>query len=70
MGKKQFEKRFGTVAVEQGFVTQGQVVEALGLQVKENLERKKHRFIGQILLGLGYLTDPQLKEMLRVMGII
>ena len=70
MGTEQFEKRFGTAAVEQGFVTQEQLVEAMGLQVKENLEKKKHKFIGQILVDMGYMTRSQLKEMLRIMGII
>ena len=69
METEQFEKRFGNIAVEEGLVTQEQVVEALGLQVKENLETKKHRFIGQILVGLGYLTPSQLKEVLRIMGV-
>ena len=41
METEQFEKRFGNIAVEEGLVTQEQVVEALGLQVKENLETKK-----------------------------
>ena len=69
MEKGDFEKRFGTVAKEQGYVTQEQVIEALEIQVKENMEEKIHRFIGQILLDQGYLTQSQLKEVLRIMGI-
>ena len=69
MEKEDFEKRFGTIAEEQGFVTKEQVIEALEIQVKENMEKGKHRFIGQILISLGYLTQSQLKEMLRLMGI-
>ena len=69
MAKEDFEKRFGIIAKEQGFVTQEQVMEGMEIQVKENMEEKKHRFIGQILLDLGYLTQSQLKEVLRMMGI-
>ncbi len=69
MGTEDFEKRFGIMAREQGFVTQEQVMKAIEIQLKENMEKKKHRFIGQILLDLGYLTESQLKEMLRIIGI-
>ena len=69
MGAEDFEQRFGIIAEEQGYVTQEQVIEAMEIQVKENIEKKKHRFIGQILVDLGYLTQSQLKEMLRIMGI-
>ncbi len=69
MGTEDFEKRFGIIAREQGFVTQEQVMQAIEIQLKENMENKKHRFIGEILLDLGYLTESQLKEMLRIIGI-
>ena len=69
MEKEDFQKRFGTIAKEQGFVTTEQVIEALEIQVKENMEEGKHRFIGQILTDLGYLTESQVKEILKLMGI-
>lgn len=36
-----FGKRFGTVAVEKGFVTPEQVLEALNIQVRENISQKR-----------------------------
>ena len=50
MPTKQFEKRFGMMAVEKGFVTPEQVLKAIEIQIKENIEQKKHRFIGTVLV--------------------
>ena len=69
MNTEDFEKRFGMIAVEQEFVTSEQVSEALKLQLEENLEKNSHRFIGKILVDLGYLKAPQLKQVLDLMGV-
>ena len=53
MEDRKDEIRFGMVAVEKGFVTPEQVVEALEIQVKENLSAGVHRFIGMILQSQG-----------------
>lgn len=45
--------RFGTIAIEKGFIKKDQLIEALGCQAKENVEQKEHRLVGQILLDLG-----------------
>ncbi len=58
-------KRFGVIAVEKGFITLEQLVEAMTLQIQEETEGKKHRIIGQILLSLGYLTSPQIDEVME-----
>lgn len=58
-------KRFGVVAVEKGFITLDQLVEAMTVQIIEETEGKKHRLIGQILLSLGYLTLPQINEVME-----
>ena len=69
MPTKQFEKRFGMMAVEKGFVTPEQVLEAIEIQVKENMEQKKHRFIGTVLVEQGYMRHSQIQEVLKSMGI-
>lgn len=58
------KKRFGSIAIEKGFITPDQVVEALTIQVKENTEKKRFRPIGDILHDLGYLNSSQLSEVL------
>ncbi len=58
-------KRFGVIAVEKGFITLEQLVEAMTLQIQEETEGERHRLIGQILLSLGYLTSPQIDEVME-----
>jgi len=62
------EKRFGLLAVEKGYIRADQVVEALRIQVMEDLERGKHRIIGRILLEQGLITLPQIEDVLKALG--
>ena len=41
--KKQHHKRFGTIAVDKGFISEEQLIKALELQAKENIAEGKHR---------------------------
>jgi hypothetical protein len=67
MEARKDEIRFGMVAVEKGFVTPEQVVEALEIQVKENLSAGMHRFIGMILQSQGVINRSQLDEVLHAL---
>ena len=67
MNTDQLERRFGIVAVERGFVTPKQIQEALEIQVRENIEKKKHRFIGTILVDQGYMKHSQISEVLKAL---
>lgn len=69
MDIEHLEKRFGIAAVEKGFVTSDQVIEALTIQVAEDLSIGKHRVIGRILLENELITLSQLDEVLKSMGI-
>ncbi len=62
------EKRFGVLAVEKGLITAKQVIEALSIQVMEDIEKGKHRLIGRILLEQGLMTLSQIDEVLRSLG--
>jgi hypothetical protein len=62
------EKRFGVLAVEKGLITADQVIEALRIQVFEDIEKGKHRLIGRILLEQGLITLAQIEEVLKSMG--
>ena len=68
MGIKEVEKRFGTIAVEKEFITVDQLMEALETQVRENLAGVKHRIIGRILYDMGFLTLPQIEQIMSSMG--
>ena len=59
-----FEKQFGIIAIEKGFITADNLVEALRIQVDEELRSKKHRLIGEILMENDNMTADQIQETL------
>ena len=63
----QFQNRFGFIAVEKGFITADQLIEAFKIQVMEEIENEKHSLIGAILLEQGYITLAQIEEVLESM---
>lgn len=69
MAQERLDKRFGIVAVENGFITSEQLIEAMKTQVYEDLEGSKHRLIGEILQEKEYITTIQIDEVLKFMGI-
>ena len=68
MEKERRGLRFGVIAVEKGFVTSEELVEALKIQVEENLSTGEHRLIGMILLEQGLLTLDQIDEILHALN--
>ena len=64
-----YEKRFGTVAVEKGYVTIEQVAEAMRIQIIEDMGKEPHRPIGKIMLDQGFITKNQYAELLNVLDI-
>ena len=69
MSIEKLDKRFGTIAIEKGFISPDHLVDALKIQVIEDLEDIQHRLIGQILLEKGYITNMQISEVLKSMSI-
>ena len=61
---KIYEKRFGNIAIEKGFITSDQLVTALNVQVQEEVDSGSRRLIGQILLELNLISAEQIKEVL------
>ena len=68
MTTKNPEVRFGTLAVEKGFITGGQLGKAVSVQMKEDLTGLKHRLIGEILVDMGFMNTSQVNEMLETMS--
>lgn len=68
METEHLEKRFGIVAIEKGFVRPDEIVDALRIQVKEDIESGRHRLIGRILLEQGKLSLSQVDEVLDILG--
>ena len=69
MSEGKLDKRFGALAIERGFITLENLIEAIKIQVTENLDGSDHRLIGQILWEKGYITTEQINEVLKSMGI-
>ena len=69
MSEGRLDKRFGAVAIEKGFITLENLIEAMKIQILENLQGFDHRLIGQILWEEGYIKTEQINEVLKSMGI-
>jgi len=61
------DRRFGNIAVQKGFITSEQLIEAITVQVSENVEKDQHRLIGTILREMGYVSIDQIDEVLKEM---
>ena len=66
--KTSSESRFGFVAVKGGYITPEQLIDALKIQIMEEIKGIKRRLIGNILYEKGYLTMPQLANVLVSMS--
>lgn len=64
MSLKEVEKRFGTIAVDMGYITIERLLDAMEIQVREDVAGKKHRIIGRILYDMGLLTFPQIERVM------
>jgi len=69
MSIERLDKRFGTIAIEKEFIELDYLMEALEIQVTEELEGIQRRLNGQILLEKDYITNIQINEVLKSMGI-
>ena len=65
---KKHHKRFGTIAVNKGYINEEQLVKALEIQAKENVMEGKHRLLGEIFVDEGLLTAAQVDEILETMN--
>ncbi len=59
-----YEKFFGVFAIEMGFITPEQLIEALKVQVKDDVDGKSHKLVGQILLEKGFISPEQIQKVL------
>ena len=66
--KNSIKKRFGTIAIEKGYISEKQLIEALEIQVKENVSGLPHRLIGEILIEKGYLLTEQAEEIAEILN--
>jgi len=56
------EKRFGLIAIEKGYITPDDLIEALRIQVQDDIGQEKHQRIGEILVANGKMTEAQVED--------
>ena len=56
---------FGELAFEKSYISSEQLYEALAIQARDEARGKPYRFLGQILIDLGHLTERQVLEVLN-----
>ncbi len=64
--------RFGQIAINMGFVNEGQVDEALAKQIALNSSTRlrPQKFIGEILFENGWITFDQIEKVLKEISFI
>lgn len=56
--------RFGQIAVQFGFITEEQLIEALARQVREELNGNGHRLLGEILFETEVMSAKAIDEVM------
>ncbi len=64
---EQYEKRFGIIAIEKGFITPNNLSHVLSIQVKEHNENGNQRFIREILFDQDTMSVEQIAEVCKVL---
>ncbi len=67
ISQSEYAKRFGQIAVEQGFVTPPQMKAALMEQVEDDLAGRPHRNLGTIFFEKQWMTWKQIDAVLDLM---
>ena len=60
-----YDRLFGLIAIVKGFITKETLLDALSIQIQEDLDLDPHRLLGEILLGLGQMDPGQIEEVVR-----
>jgi len=60
-----YEKRFGVIAVEKGFISQEELIHALTIQVREDIENGIHRLVGELFFDLKIMDANQIEEVVK-----
>ena len=63
------QKLFGEEALEKGYLQAEQLREALAEQERISREEHSERFLGEILVTLGYMTEKQVLDVLNTLHV-
>ena len=62
--KMHYVKRFGAIAVDKGYISIEELIEALAIQVKDEIEHGSHRLLGSILFEQDIITGDELQDVI------
>ena len=60
-----YEKCFGLIAVEKGFITPDELIRALTVQVREDIEHGNHRQLGEIFMDQDTMSPNQIEAVVK-----
>ena len=61
---ERYDKQFGIIAIEKGYISAENLIDGLKTQVEEDIQKDTHRLIGEILVGKGYMTLSQVNNVI------
>ena len=61
-------QRFGEIAIRSGFITKEQFIEAMAIQIENEIEGIQPKLIGSILQEVGFMTDEQINQVIGTMA--
>ncbi len=56
--------KFGMLALEKGYITEGQLGRAVSQQMEEDLRDMPHRRLGEILLAMEFINETEIESIL------
>ena len=65
MPGNKLRNRFGSIAIQKGFITKDQFLEAMDIQIEMELEEAEPKLIGSVLCEMGYITDEQVNDVIK-----
>ncbi|MFC1869127.1 hypothetical protein ACFL0H_13495 [Thermodesulfobacteriota bacterium] len=61
----ELRNRFGSIAIQKGFITKDQFIKAMAIQVGIDLEGAEPKLIGSVLCEMEYMTEEQVDEVIK-----
>ena len=61
-----YEKRFGLLAIEKGFISSEELMRAQAIQAREDIENNRYRLMGEIMFYQDIMSPGQIEEVVKV----
>ena len=61
-----YEKRFGLLSIEKGFISSEELMRAQAIQAREGIENNRYRLMGEIMFYQDIMSPTQIEEVVKV----